>query len=125
MVGPDTQAIAPPSAVVNTPQHLPQAFVAVAGPFANVVFTVVVLAIPPILAGVTSYPWQIDRVTLEGGIIGLQSGKTLHSMDGIDITSQDTLIGLLSRLPSDTHVATMSSMTALYASKWRLGHTFL
>lgn len=81
-----------------------QAFVAVAGPFANVVFTVAALAILPMLAGVTSYPWQIDRVTFEAETIGLQSGDKLLSVGGVDITSQDTLSAVLSRLPADTNV---------------------
>lgn len=82
-----------------------QAFVAVAGPFANVVFTIVALAILPLISGVTSYPWQIDRVTLEAETTSLQSGDILLRLDGVDITSQDTLSAVLSRLPSDTDVA--------------------
>jgi regulator of sigma E protease len=56
------------------------------------------------LSGVTSYPWLIDRVTLEGETIGLLSGVNLLSVDGVDITSQDTLSAVLSRLPTDPDV---------------------
>ena len=81
-----------------------QAFVAIAGPLANVMFTVLALSILPLMSGVTSYPWTVANVTLSSDQSALEVGDKLIAVGGEEITSVDTLGALLSRLPSQTDV---------------------
>ena len=81
-----------------------QAFVAIAGPLANVVFTVVALSVLPLMSGVTSYPWTISNLTVTTEADGLRVGDELVTIAGAEITATDTLSGLLSRLPDVSEV---------------------
>ena len=81
-----------------------QAFVAIAGPLANVIFTVAALSVLPLMSGVTSYPWTVSNVTLSSDATGLRVGDQLVAVGGEEITSQDTLASVLSRLPSNSEV---------------------
>ena len=81
-----------------------QAFVAIAGPLANVIFTVVALSVLPFMSGVTAYPWTVANVTLSSDVTGLRVGDQLVAVADDEITSQDTLGSLVSRLPSNSEV---------------------
>ncbi|KJZ17905.1 RIP metalloprotease RseP [Loktanella sp. S4079] len=81
-----------------------QAFVAIAGPFANVIFTVAALSILPLISGVTAYPWTVSSVIASSDETGLRVGDKVVSVGGEVITSQDTLGSLLSRLPSTSEL---------------------
>lgn len=81
-----------------------QAFVAIAGPLANVVFTVVALSVLPLMSGVTSYPWTISNLTVTTDANGLRVGDELVTIAGDEITATDTLAGFLSRLPDVSEV---------------------
>jgi regulator of sigma E protease len=82
-----------------------QAVVAIAGPVANVMLTVALLSVLPFFSGVTTYPWTIDDVAIASSEDRLQSGDTILSIDGADITPQDTLGSLLTRLPYVSEVS--------------------
>ncbi|MEJ8563403.1 RIP metalloprotease RseP [Yoonia sp. GPGPB17] len=81
-----------------------QAFIAIAGPLANVIFTVVALSVLPFMSGVTAYPWTVANVTHSSDVTGLRVGDQLVAVANEEITSQDTLGSLLSRLPSNSEV---------------------
>ncbi|WP_159087033.1 RIP metalloprotease RseP [Loktanella sp. Alg231-35] len=81
-----------------------QAFVAIAGPLANVIFTVVALSVLPFMSGVTAYPWTVAHVTLSSDVTGLRVGDQIVAVADADIQSQDTLSSVLTGLPAHSEV---------------------
>lgn len=81
-----------------------QAWVAVAGPLANVIFTAFVLSALPLVSGETAYPWTIADVAEDAGSMDLLPGDQILSIDGIDIAAGETLAAVVSRLPASSDV---------------------
>ena len=82
-----------------------QAFIALAGPMANVVFTVVALSVLPLISGVTAYPWTIETMSPTAKAAGFEVGDQIISLGETEIMSQDTLSGLLVTIPAVSEVS--------------------